>query len=44
VQAIACVGKKKGSRARFDQPISCTFDPRTLSLREESVSLTTVVG
>nr|WP_245393793.1 transposase [Allomeiothermus silvanus] len=44
VQAIARVGKKKGSRAKFYQPTSCTFDPRTLSLREESVSLTTVAG
>jgi putative transposase len=44
VQAIACVGKKKGSRARFYQPTSCTFDPRTLSLRGEAVSLTTVAG
>ena len=44
VQAIARMGKKKGSRAKFYQPTSCTFDPRTLSLREESVSLTTVAG
>ncbi|MBI5813299.1 MAG: IS200/IS605 family element transposase accessory protein TnpB [Meiothermus silvanus] len=44
VQAIARVGKKKGSRAKFYQPTSCTFDQRTLSLREESVSLTTVAG
>jgi putative transposase len=44
VQAIARVGKKKGSRARFYQPTSCTFDPRTLSLRGEAVSLTTVAG
>jgi putative transposase len=44
VQAIARVGKKKGSRARFYQPTSCTFDQRTLSLRGEAVSLTTVAG
>ncbi|MFZ5993094.1 MAG: RNA-guided endonuclease InsQ/TnpB family protein [Deinococcota bacterium] len=44
VQAIARVGKKKGSRAKFYQPTSCTFDQRTLSLREESVSLTTTKG
>lgn len=44
VQAIARVGKKKGSRARFYQPTSCAFDQRTLSLREEAVSLTTVSG
>ena len=44
VQAIARVGRKKGSRAKFYQPTSCTFDARTLSLRGESVSLTTVSG
>jgi len=44
VQAIARVGKKKGSRARFYQPTSCTFDQRTLSLRGETVSLTTTAG
>jgi len=44
VQAIARVGKKKGSRARFYQPTSCTFAQRTLSLRGEAVSLTTVAG
>ncbi|KIQ55839.1 RNA-guided endonuclease InsQ/TnpB family protein [Meiothermus taiwanensis] len=44
VQAIARVGKKKGSRTRFYQPTSCTFDQRTLSLRGEAVSLTTVAG
>ncbi len=46
VQAIARVGRKKGSRARFYQPTSCTFDQRILSLRleDESVSLTTVQG
>ena len=44
VQAIARVGQKKGSRARFDQPTSCTFDQRTLSLRGESVSRTTTAG
>ncbi|ADH62597.1 transposase, IS605 OrfB family [Allomeiothermus silvanus DSM 9946] len=44
VQAIARVGRKKGSRAKFYQPTSCTFDPRTLSLRGESVSLTTTAG
>ncbi|ADH64624.1 transposase, IS605 OrfB family [Allomeiothermus silvanus DSM 9946] len=44
VQAIARVRRKKGSRARFYQPTSCAFDQRTLSLREESVSLTTVAG
>lgn len=44
VQAIARVGKKKGSRARIYQPTSCTFDQRTLSLKGESVSLTTTEG
>ncbi|WP_199489354.1 RNA-guided endonuclease TnpB family protein [Meiothermus sp. Pnk-1] len=44
VQAIARVGKKKGSRAKFYQPTSCAFDQRTLSLRGEAVSLTTVAG
>lgn len=44
VQAIARVARKKGSRAKFYQPTSCAFDPRTLSLREESVSLTTTKG
>ncbi|WP_018465413.1 RNA-guided endonuclease InsQ/TnpB family protein [Calidithermus timidus] len=46
VQAIARVGRKKGSRARFYQPTSCAFDQRTLSLRreDESVSLTTTAG
>lgn len=44
VQAIARVGRKKGSRAKYYQPTSCTFDQRTLSLRGESVSLTTAVG
>ncbi|MCL6527273.1 MAG: transposase [Thermaceae bacterium] len=44
VQAIARVGRKKGSRARFYQPTSCAFDQRTLSLRGESVSLTTTAG
>jgi putative transposase len=34
VQAIARVGRKRGSRARFYQPTSCAFDQRTLSLRE----------
>ncbi len=36
--------RKKGSRAKFYQPTSCAFDQRTLSLRGESVSLTTTVG
>ena len=44
VQAIARVGRKKGSRAKHYRPTSCTFDQRTLSLRGESVSLTTTVG
>lgn len=44
VQAIARVGCKKGSRAKFYQPTSCAFDQRTLSLRGEAVSLTTVAG
>ena len=44
VQAIARVGRKKGSRARFYQPTSCAYDQRTLSLRGESVSLTTTAG
>ncbi|WP_423247906.1 RNA-guided endonuclease InsQ/TnpB family protein [Thermus albus] len=44
VQAIARVGRKKGSRAKFYQPTSATFDQRTLSLRGESVSLTTTAG
>ena len=44
VQAIARVGRKRGSRVRFYRPTSCTFDQRTLSLRGEAVSLTTVVG
>jgi IS605 OrfB family transposase len=44
VQAIARVGRKRGSKARFYRPNSCTFDQRTLSLRGESVSLTTVQG
>ncbi len=46
VQAIARVGRKRGSRARFYQPTSCAFDQRTLSLRgeDESVSLTTTAG
>ncbi|WP_243028436.1 RNA-guided endonuclease InsQ/TnpB family protein [Thermus albus] len=44
VQAIARVGRKKGNRAKFYQPTSCTFDQRTLSLRGESVSLTTTAG
>lgn len=44
VQAIARVGKKKGSRAKFYQPTSAAYDQRTLSLRGESVSLTTTVG
>lgn len=44
VQAIARVGRKKGSRAKFYQPTSCAFDQRTLSLRGEAVSLTTVAG
>ena len=46
VQAIARVGRKKGSRAKLYQPTSCAFDQRTLSLRkeDETVSLTTVAG
>jgi IS605 OrfB family transposase len=44
VQAVARVGRKKGSRAKFYQPTSCAFDQRTLSLRGESVSLTTTAG
>nr|WP_245575187.1 transposase [Meiothermus rufus] len=46
VQAIARVGRKKGSRAKFYQPTSCVFDQRTLSLcwEDERVSLTTVQG
>ena len=44
VQAIARVGRKKGSRAKYYRPTSCTFDQRTLSLRGESVSLTTTAG
>jgi IS605 OrfB family transposase len=44
IQAIARVGRKKGSRARFYQPTSAAFDVRTLSLRGESVSLTTTAG
>lgn len=44
VQAIARVGRKKGSRAKFYQPTSATFDVRTLSLRDESVFLTTTAG
>lgn len=44
VQAIARVGRKKGSRAKLYQPTSATFDVRTLSLRGESVSLTTTEG
>ncbi len=44
VQAIARVGQRKGSRAKFYQPTSCTFDQRTLSLRGEAVSLTTTAG
>jgi IS605 OrfB family transposase len=44
VQAIARVGRKRGSRARFYQPTSATFDQHTLSLRGEAVSLTTVRG
>ncbi len=44
VQAIARVGCKKGSRAKLYQPTSCAFDQRTLSLRGEAVSLTTVAG
>ena len=44
VQAIARVGRKRGSRAKYYRPTSCTFDQRTLSLRGESVSLTTTAG
>ncbi len=44
IQAIFRVARKKGSRAKFYRPTSCTFDQRTLSLRGESVSLTTVSG
>lgn len=46
VQAIARVGRKRGSRAKFYQATSCAFDQRTLSLRkeDEAVSLTTVAG
>ncbi|AEB10838.1 RNA-guided endonuclease InsQ/TnpB family protein [Marinithermus hydrothermalis] len=46
VQAIARVGRKKGSRAKFYQPTSVAYDQRTLSLRmaDETVSLTTVKG
>ncbi len=46
VQAIARVGRKRGSRAKFYQPTSCSYDQRTLSLRlaDETVSLATVRG
>lgn len=44
VQAIARVGKKKGSRAKFYQPTSAVYDQRTLSLKGEAVSLTTTAG
>ncbi len=44
VQAIARVGRRKGSRAKNYQPTSCAFDQRTLSLRDEAVSLTTTAG
>ncbi|GAA5335969.1 hypothetical protein YIM730264_19920, partial [Thermus hydrothermalis] len=44
IQAIFRVARKRGSRATFYRPTSCTFDQRTLSLRVESVSLTTVSG
>ncbi len=46
VQVIARVGRRKGSRAKFYRPTSCTFDQRTLSLRlkDETISLTTVRG
>ncbi len=44
VQAIARVGRKRGSKAKLYKPNSCTFDQRTLSLRGESVSLTTTQG
>jgi len=44
VQAIARVGRKRGSRARFYRPTSCAFDQRTLSLRGEAVSLSTTAG
>ncbi|WP_243455205.1 transposase [Meiothermus sp. CFH 77666] len=44
IQAIFRVAKKRGSRAKFYQPTSCAFDQRTLSLRGEAVSLTTVSG
>ncbi|BCZ87949.1 RNA-guided endonuclease InsQ/TnpB family protein [Thermus thermophilus] len=46
VQAIARVGRKRGSRAKFYQPTSCHYDQRTFSLRlaDETVSLTTVRG
>ena len=44
VQVIVRVGRKRGSRAKHYRPTSCTFDQRTLSLRGESVSLTTTAG
>jgi hypothetical protein len=44
VQAIARVSQRWGRRARAYRPTSCAFDGRTLSLRGEEVSLTTVWG
>jgi IS605 OrfB family transposase len=46
VQAIARVGRKRGSRAKSYRPTSCAFDQRTFSLRleDETASLTTARG
>ncbi|BBM68806.1 RNA-guided endonuclease InsQ/TnpB family protein [Rhodothermus marinus] len=44
IRAIARVGHRKGHRAKHYRPTSCDYDQRTLSLRGESVSLSTTRG
>ncbi|WP_018111115.1 RNA-guided endonuclease InsQ/TnpB family protein [Thermus igniterrae] len=44
VQVVARVGRRQGNRAKAYRPTSCAFDQRTLSLRGEAVSLSTVSG
>lgn len=44
VQAIARVGKRQGSKAGGFKADSAVYDQRTLSLKGESVSLTTTAG
>jgi len=44
IRAIARVGRRKGHRAKHYRPTSCDYDRRTLSLRGQTVSLSTTRG